>query len=744
MMGTEKLPSEPPMDPVDTITGYLRAGEDVVRCAAARALSAIGDARAAPALVQALLDEDPDVRSDAMAALVRCARPEDADAIRRSLLGDPVKEVKAAAIEALGRLRDGASVPLLRSLSKDRCAHDVAWEDEDGVWDDWLDVQVAAIAALGEMGVADAIDDLLDARIDEMGQELDAVVFAALAKLSDGGIAALLGFLRDRDGRVRQRALAALSKADRRHLAPLSAVLVSDASPDVRRLAIQCFDGDSAALAALALEDPDASVRAAALAVVALSRRDMARAALADPDEDLRAIALEALVAQSVAPDEADLAANVEAWLHTSGPRLAAVCAAVLPRLSGSRAQAALCAVANEKDRPLELRIAALRSLAALASEQTLETLSAAVVDPVRQVRLAALAALAELARAGSPAESVSAREILVRALRGELLRAELTVSEPAGDEGPSVGASKAEEADARPIAITPDGEIVPAGELRETAPDEGQAPGDETEDSFPRSTLASIQAPATALSAANDAPLTADELAHLSDSEGSVRRRRVAVEGPEDIGTDIRLVAQSIAADCPGIEIEAALVETAEAAPPDLRAAAHAALARRAEKIRLAPDHVARLIRGLADSDPVVRGQAAQAVAKGAPDAADHLAALLGDADPVVRSVAVRAVAATRPESAVAGLRDDAPAVRRSALEALLAQGRDDHLDAGLRTCLEAGWRDSLAVACRESKNARHMLMTLLDEHRTDWQRVLVILEALAQTAEGEGREAL
>ena len=60
------------------------------------------------------MDPDPDLRADAMAALVRCARPEDAPAIRRSLAGDPVGEVKVAAVQALARLKDGGSVPLLR------------------------------------------------------------------------------------------------------------------------------------------------------------------------------------------------------------------------------------------------------------------------------------------------------------------------------------------------------------------------------------------------------------------------------------------------------------------------------------------------------------------------------------------------------------------------------------------------------------------------------------------------------
>ena len=157
------------LDPAEVIGRHLRDGDALTRSLAARALGAQGVA-AAPALVAALLDQDPDVRGDALAALVACARREDAAAIRSSFCGDPVPEVKLAALQALVRLRDPEFLPLLRRLAKDRAEDTVTWEDEAGVWDDWLDLQVAAIEALGELGLSDVIDDLLEARADEMGQ----------------------------------------------------------------------------------------------------------------------------------------------------------------------------------------------------------------------------------------------------------------------------------------------------------------------------------------------------------------------------------------------------------------------------------------------------------------------------------------------------------------------------------------------------------------------------------------------
>ena len=194
-------------------------------------------------------------------------------------------------------------------------------------------MQVAAIDALGRLNAGGTVDDLIEARSDESGQDLDHAVFAALARMPGRGVATLLGFLGDGDARVRQRALAALSNAGCDLLAPVRDNLVHDPRPSVRQLAIDCFDDDTA-LSALALKDPAASVRRAALARIAPSRPDMARLALSDPDEDVRAIALEAMAPVA----EPALAADVKAWLRTADSRLAVACAAVLPGLAGVEA----------------------------------------------------------------------------------------------------------------------------------------------------------------------------------------------------------------------------------------------------------------------------------------------------------------------------------------------------------------------------------------------------------------------
>ena len=734
MTNPENLPLRPHIDPVAAIARHLREGEDIIRCAAARAIGAVGDERAAPDLVDALLDEDPDVRSDAMAALVTCARQEDADAIRRSLMGDPVREVKVSAIQSLCRLKDGASIPLLRVLVKDRCDHDIAWAEDSSIWDDWLDVQDAAITALGALGVHEAIEDLLEARNDEMGQDLDHVIFATLGQIPDGGIAALLDFLRDGNARVRERALSALSKARGDLLAPMSDLLVQDASPDVRRLAIGCLDRDSPLVPDLALRDPDITVRSAALAAFVSSRLDIAEAALADPDEEVKALALEAVVAGSEQSDSHDLAANVQTWMETGGARLAATCAAVLPQLSGGESVDALCRVAADTDRPQEVRIAALRSLGTIGAENSIETLRNAATDPIRQVRTSALAALAELAKQGPEPLCSEAQDVLVGAIRADLTGADAPLAIAAEAEKVSfIDASKVEDAAPRGIRITPDGEIVSMEDLPDHLNDQDDIGSNVIEGQFPQSTLRAIQTQQTALSWAADAPLSDDEPAQPSTSKPEGRRRRVAVDGPDDTSNDLRLVALRIAADCPGYEIEQALAGALSEEMPDVRVAAFEAMAQRSEKTPLSSDVISKLTNALDDPDPHIRGYASRAVAMGSNNAADHLAACLDDPDAIVRAIALKTVAASAPDVTMAGFRDDSALVRRSALESVLEFGNTSNLKEGLRICLEEGRIDSLAEAIKRSTEARSILISILAGENMTRRQTHSALEALA-----------
>ncbi len=705
-------------DPVSLISPYLRAPEEPIQCAAARALGVLGDEDAAPALVDALLDPDPDVRADAMAALVRCARPQDAPAIRRSLQGDPAGDVKTAAVRVLGRLKDTASTELLRALAQDRCEPEVAWEE--GSWYDRLDVQVAAITALGDMGAESAVDDLVRVRADEDGQELDHVVFAALAKMPRRGVAALLDFLRDGDARVRQRALTALSGAGGSGLTPLRDRLIGDRSAGVRRLAVDCLDADDPVLSALALKDPDPAVRAAALTRVAPVRGDIVRSALGDPEPGVRAAAVEALAAHVSPGDRPALAAKLEAWLRDGNARLAAACAEVLPKVSGRAALGPLRRMAADTEALVEVRIAALKALGEVGTPEAVDVLRAAAVDSVRQVRLAALVAAAALIRTGLEA---GARNLLIGAMCGDL-RTEAFGGETATDE-PVSGAAVPGPGERGRIAIAPEGDIVPAKETPEVSGSSDSGTGAEAPP-YPRSTLEAIQVTGFG------APVRSPRPPASPATAGRVRSRRVPVGGADDVDADIRLTAVRLAADCGANGMDEVLAETALSTESDLRAAVFEAIAQRAAAMPLAPVLRVVLARSLGSDDARVRCAAVRGLTAAGLDHARQLIPLLDDPDPSVRAAAVTAVAAIDPARAAAGFHDSSPLVRRAAVDAVIAAGEDRLLDDGLRVLVDGSHADSLMDACTRHIEVTRKLIGMLSDPQVSKPRLRTMLEAL------------
>lgn len=691
------------------LVAYLDADEDVIRCAAARALARAGDPAAGDALIERLLDDDPDVRTDAMTALATLARPEDAEAIRQSLIGDPIKEVKQAAIEALANLGDPLSKDLLLALARDRMDGEIAWEDDGVSWDDWLDIQTEAIEALGRLGDASILPALLALRDDEFGQDCDQAIFTALADLGADGIAALLGLLRNADPKTRQRALAALASAKPQLLAPMVDLFVRDSDGAIRQLALRFLNPENPAIETLALRDPDVAVRRAAVAAFAAQAPALARAALADTDEVVCSRALDGLVAQGGGPANTDLVINVKAWMITAGPALASSAARSLPVFAADTAQEPLVALASDADRPLEARLAGCASLGSLATPGAVAFLAEAAGDPVQQVRAAALAGIADAAKRGS----IEAIDILAAAVAGDLVRLEPLSEMELEEDAPDAAAPKVED---RPggIKISADGDIIEV---------EASEPPSEPEPAFHRSTLDAIMA------TANVTPARGDGAAI------DVQKKRVAVAGPADIAADARLVAIRVAATCPGEPIEDALCAAATGAEnPAVRFSATEALATRLRASLDDPDKPYQALRrNLGDDDPRLRGAAAQGLAaSGDPSAADWLAPSLADPDALVRAAAVSAVGPRDAATRLASLSDPNDAVRRVALGCLVDRGDFQELETALRTLLAEGYVTTLGEACMRSATISDIALARLVEQELPRRDALALLNAL------------
>lgn len=705
------IPAADRPDPVPLILDHLASGNDVIRTGAVRAAAAlaIDDDRVRVALVDALLDEDPDVRTDAMDALVLCARRADADTLRCSLLGDPVREVKHAAIRALTRLNDIASVPIFRKLVISRADDDVAWEDDNDAWDDWLDVQIAVIEALGQLSAHEAIEDILAARDDEEGQVLDGPVFAALAAMGDKGVVWLLAIAQSEKGLGRKRALEVLADLQSDVLVGFVDLIVGDAAADVRRLALPLLLPDDPRIDALALQDPDEGVRCETLRLFADRRPEFAIKALSDKSELVQAAALDHLVFPLEDALQSTLADNAIAWTRFGKEKLAVAAARILPRLAQERASEPLIELVRNTARPLEARLAAVTALAEMSDISATERLITLLGNETQQVRTVALTQLAGRCRAGD----TTAGQALAMAMDGTLLSPDRAVVVHDAETGPDLAMSKTDEAPRGHLHISRDGDIV------ETDPDDTNDINVVT-----LSTLDAIQ-----LSRLPDAE---PALAEVTPEESAPKRRhRRAVEGPETVADDLRFLALGIAGDAPGIAIEAAAIEAVQSKDDALRLAAYRALLKRAEADRNGAQNTGLARNGLADENPAIRSTSAQILAL-SPGNSVALEAFLEDPDALVRAVAVRHAATN--EHALVALEDPALVVREAALAKVLAEGQDDLASAVFDALSRAERIDTLADACCKSDLVLNRSIQALAGSDVTPKQAHVLLEALAR----------
>lgn len=685
---------------VDVITPYLSHQNEVIRCAALRAYAACApEPKARQALLDKLMDPDPDIRTDALERLVDLARPEDAELLRASLEGDPVREAKVAAIHALSSLQDKGSVSLLRSLVHSRSENRVAWEDEGGDWDDWLDVQVAAVTALGRMQVADAIEDFVTARNDEFGQNIDDAIFKALSDLGTPGIEVLFQIAKVEGSRAARRAAAEIAKTDISALVPFADKLLNSEDPDVRRIAISAMTPDDTRAVNLVRHDPSTEIRVAALRHVALARPDEVLTALQSPHEGVQAEALALLDGTVPANLHEPLVDNLLVWLRHAPTGLAIAAAHALPNFAPNRCEAPLLDVVADTDRHLEIRIAAVAALAGKSPPVATELFRAMLENPTRQVRTAALAELSHRAKCGEH----TAVDTIVEAIRGELVStgddhasgneaASQDAAMPKGEHGP------------QSIRITRDGDIVEGEE----------APSGSTLHGI----LAATREPAPPTELAEDTP----------EEAPAKRRKRQPVEGPADFEASFQIDAIGICNDSCDARIEAELLACAVEGQELTRQAAWNALAKwpgafqHSVAVRKAASAAMEI------NDPMVRSSAFSVLAKESIPV-DALRLALESNDALLRAEAVGHLPARAAADFVTDL---STTVRQRSVACIVADGDPELAISATRRLLATDWTDTLAALISKSKTAGKEGLCQISQ-TVEPKQVLVLLEAFA-----------
>ena len=362
---------------------------DTVRMAATEALGALGDRRAAQALLRAALsDPMPQVRAHAAGAIGRMGAEASIDVLIAAL-ADPDYGTRVRALEALEMIQPGDTGPLERSLR-----------------DDNPDVRKRAALALDRVGY-------LGARVAELTSEDPPVArraYTAVLELGQAGLAdAVAAHLNHPDFRVRAQVARLCGELGVPRLGALLAAASEDPSWPVRARVAE-------ALGALKVEEGTG-------ALVAL---------LGDPEPVVRDAAAEALAQQHAKDLERFFPELSKAYRRGS----VAVRLAVLKPIATFEGREALELLQRALSDPNgAVRLSALELIASRNSAVAVESLVARLEDPENSVRLAAIDTLGRRGRRGRK-ESVDA---LLGALSGASIESKERITDAlafGGDDG--------------------------------------------------------------------------------------------------------------------------------------------------------------------------------------------------------------------------------------------------------------------------------------------------------------------
>jgi HEAT repeat protein/beta-lactamase regulating signal transducer with metallopeptidase domain len=268
-----------------------RRARDAVRRAQAHAHGrghhgrerAPADPKTVDALVAALKDGDPGVRTAAAESLGRIGDPRAVEPLG-NLVSDQNLEVKRAAVEALGQLEDPRAIPALTRAAKDsnpavrrEAAEALLSVDEAAAIEPLLGllsdsdpkVRVMALEGLSRRGDRRALGPL-SKLVKDPNVEVRARAVRALARFHDPSAQeALVTALKDANPEVRAAAAEALGELELKS-APQGLIdAARDGNPEVRQTVAQALgqirDGKAVAQLRSLLDDPNAEVRESAV-----------------------------------------------------------------------------------------------------------------------------------------------------------------------------------------------------------------------------------------------------------------------------------------------------------------------------------------------------------------------------------------------------------------------------------------------------------------------------------------------
>lgn len=287
-------------DTIGFLMDILRGEKWQRRRGAAWALGELQEPAAVPSLVEALGDENPNVRKEAAFALVKIGRPAMPRLLKALRQGD--SDLRATIITTLAQMRDPGGVPDLIACL------------EDNNWPQHADVRICDLAAraleyIGTQEARQAVEnwrqtgDLMGLNHQAESETNGGSKFTVVQRLSERPIHNLVTDLQDPEWSVRRDAVKHLGDSGNAEVLPHLLKALKDGDNQVRWTAVQAvsnFTPDEQIVQGLlvALRDEDCLVCDAAseaLARIGAPAVPGLIAALQDQNPDVRGAAIEAL-----------------------------------------------------------------------------------------------------------------------------------------------------------------------------------------------------------------------------------------------------------------------------------------------------------------------------------------------------------------------------------------------------------------------------------------------------------------
>lgn len=396
---------------IEVLLERLENGDEVDRCYAAQTLGRLKAESAFDSLYQHLRDEDLDVCVDAAEALGRIGNADAVQGLIDALHYHSEADVKQAAVEGLSRCGGSLAMAQLRKLLY-RC-DDIVWSETDA-WDDWWDLQLMAVTALGRHRHVDAVPNLVELLDSEEGQDIESQVLTALVKIGPAGLERLQQRLGSANHRHLRRIALALRHGEGDQVQSMLRQLLDHSAAEVRCAAVETLViselPDRAQLLVQRLKDVDSQVQAAALrgfpklnTDLQLNLTDELLLLLFDsPDSDVRCAALNLLgarMAQQPEPLSDALVERLRAGLQSDREEEQRLSCELLAQIDDDQARVALQQLGCDIQRPLTVRRLAIQALGKQTrlDESLLQALWQCSQDRQAPIRHVALQTLLEL-----------------------------------------------------------------------------------------------------------------------------------------------------------------------------------------------------------------------------------------------------------------------------------------------------------------------------------------------------------